>query len=141
MPATPPNAYLRTKVMTASPAELRLLLIDGAIRFAEQARTGLVEQDHEKMFNGATRCQDIVMELLTTLRPDQAPELCERLSALYTYLYKRMVEGATTRDIKAVDEVLELLRYERETWVMLMDKLASDAGAAAAAPGAMSVQG
>ena len=28
------NAYLRTKVMTASPEELRLMLLDGAIRFA-----------------------------------------------------------------------------------------------------------
>ena len=32
------QAYLKTKVLTASPAELRLMLIDGAIRFSEQAR-------------------------------------------------------------------------------------------------------
>ena len=39
------NAYLRTKVMTASPAELRLMLLDGAIKFANQAREGLQAKD------------------------------------------------------------------------------------------------
>ena len=47
-----PHAYLRTKVMTASPGELRLMLIDGAIRFSEQARTGLEANDFEAVYVG-----------------------------------------------------------------------------------------
>ena len=38
MTASPPNPYLRTKVMTASPAELRLLLLDGAVKFLERCQ-------------------------------------------------------------------------------------------------------
>ena len=34
MSSTEPNPYLRTQVMTASPPELRLMLFDGALRFA-----------------------------------------------------------------------------------------------------------
>ena len=44
------NEYLKTKVLTASPAELRLLLLDGSIRFAEQARMGLVNKDFEQSY-------------------------------------------------------------------------------------------
>ena len=41
------NAYLRTQVMSASPAELRMMLLDGAVKFARQGRQGLAEQNHD----------------------------------------------------------------------------------------------
>lgn len=121
-----PNAYLRTKVMTASPAELRLMLFDGAIKFAEQARDGLVEKDFEKVYTGTTRCQAIIMELIGSLKPEQDPDLCGKLSALYTFLYTRMMNASSERDPAIVEEVLNLLRYERETWSLLLEKLAQE---------------
>lgn len=117
------QAYLRTKVLTASPAELRLMLLDGAIRFCEQARRGYETRDFEMSYEGTTKAQAILMELLNALRPQQAPQLCERLNALYTYLYTQLVAASTTRDVATVDEVLKLLRYERETWSMCIDEM------------------
>jgi flagellar secretion chaperone FliS len=117
------NAYLRTKVLTAKPAELRLMLLDGAIRFAEQGREGLARKDYEASYNGFTRSQDIVMELLAGLRPEHDPELCAKLSALYTYIYRRLVAATTERALDVADEAIELLRFERDTWGMLMHQL------------------
>ena len=117
------QAYLKTKVMTASPAELRLMLIDGAIRFADQAKRGYEERNFELAYEGTTKAQNIIMELMNALRPDQSPELCARLSALYTYMYKALVEASTTRDTAKVDEVIELLRFERETWQMCLQEI------------------
>ena len=37
--------YLRTKVLTATPEQLQLMLYDGAIRFTEQARAALEKKD------------------------------------------------------------------------------------------------
>ena len=130
------QAYLRTKVMTASPAELRLMLLDGAIRFAEQARRGYEEREFERAYDGTTKAQNILLELTNSLRHDQAPELCERLSALYTYLYRSLVEASMTRDTAQVDEVIALLRFERETWQMCLDKLVSENRHAADGSGA-----
>jgi flagellar protein FliS len=130
------QAYLRTKVMTASPAELRLMLLDGAIRFAEQARRGYEERDFERAFDGTTKAQNILLELTNSLRHDQAPELCERLAALYTYLYRSLVEASMTRDTAQIDEVVRLLRFERETWQMCLDKLAVENRSAAEGSGA-----
>jgi flagellar protein FliS len=112
--------------MTASPAELRLMLFDGAIRFAEQARAALERKDYESCYTGSTRCQAILMELINALKPDHDPELCERLAALYTFMYMQMVKATTERSVGIVDDVLRLLRYERETWVMLMQRLAEE---------------
>jgi flagellar protein FliS len=123
MTATKPNAYLRTRVMTANPAELRLMLFDGAIKFAEQGREGLARKDFEQAYTGITRCQAILLELISSLRPEQDPDLCRKLSALYTFMYRRMMNASSERDPAIVEEVLNLLRYERETWSLLMEKL------------------
>ena len=109
-----PQAYLKTKVLTASPAELRLMLLDGAIRFSEQARRGYESKDFESAFDGTTKAQAILLELINALRPDQAPELCKRLSALYTFMYTSLVQASTTRDVALVDEVIQLLRFEAQ---------------------------
>ncbi len=124
------QAYLRTKVLTASPAELRLMLIDGAIRFTELAKTGYERKDYEATYEGTTKAQAILLELVNSLRPDQSPALCESLSALYTYMYQRLLEASVEKSSEIVAEVLKLLRFERETWVLCMDELARENHAA-----------
>ncbi len=128
-PKAAANPYVKTKVMTASPQELRLMLLDGAMRFAAMAREGLGAKDHEKSYEGISRCQAVLIELINGLAPEHAPDLCRQLSALYTFMYRRLVDASRTRDSAIVDEVLELLRYERQTWQMLLDKLAADRAA------------
>lgn len=120
------NAYLRTKVMTASPAELRLMLFDGAIRYAEQAKAGLTNRDYEAAYLGITRCQNILLELINALRPEHDPVLCEKLSALYTFMYTHLIKASSERNSALVDEVIQLLQYERETWSMLLERVAAE---------------
>jgi flagellar secretion chaperone FliS len=121
-----PNAYLRTKVLTASPAELRLLLLDGAVKFLRQGRDAIARKDHEGTFHGVSKCRNIVLELMNTIKPEPDRELYTRVTALYTFMYTELVEISMSRDLVRCDKVIELLEYERETWVMLMDKLAQE---------------
>ena len=123
---TTANAYLRTRVMTASPEELRLLLLEGALRFATQAREGLEKKDAEGAFSGFTQCRAIIMELINTIRPEHDPELAERVRSLYMYLYAELVAASTDKDIPRLDKAIALLEYERETWVLLMGQLADE---------------
>lgn len=129
------NPYLRTKILTASPEELRLMLYDGAIKFCHQGLQTLDDPQRETSYNALVRAQRIVLELTTSLNHKQAPELCERLSALYTYIYRRLVDANFNRDAAAIQEAIKLLEFERETWVMLMKKL-SDEGFVRTAPAA-----
>ena len=111
------NPYLKTKIMTASPQELRLMLYDGAIKFCNQARKALDDKDFESSYNALMRAQKIVLELSTSLNHSIAPELCEKLGALYTYIYRLLVDANIERLAKPIDEALELLQYERQTWL------------------------
>ncbi len=106
------------------------MLIDGAIRFSENAKSGYARKDYEASFEGTTRAQAILLELINALRPEQNPSLCERLTSLYSYMYQRLLEASTEKSELIVDEVLKLLRFERETWVLCMDELARENHAA-----------
>jgi flagellar protein FliS len=117
------NPYLRTKVMTASPEQLRLMLYDGAIKFCRQAHDAVGRHDLEGMYNALIRAQKIVMELNTSLDHDVDPDLCTRLGALYMYMYRRLVDANLERDNTPITEVIDLLEYERETWLMVMKKV------------------
>ena len=128
---TRPNAYLQTRVMTSSPAELRLMLIDGAIRNTQKARTGVANHDHELAFTGFSKARAIVTELIAGLNPDVSPELCEQLMNLYTFVFTRLIEASSCQSVPIIDEVLQLLQFERDTWSMLVEDLASENASAA----------
>jgi flagellar protein FliS len=126
----PANAYLRTKVMTASPEELRLMLLDGAIKFARQGREGLVKRDFEASYNGISQSRDIVLELLMSIRTEHDPELLDRIKAVYTFMYSEMISASMEKSVPKLDGVIKLLEYERETWSLLMGQLIVERAAA-----------
>lgn len=121
-------AYLRTQVLTASPEQLTLMLLDGAMRFGERARKSLVEKDFEGSFNALTRAEDIVLELVNSLRPKDAPEVCNQQAGLYMFVYSKLVEANMGRDEAALGDALRVLSILRETWVMLMGHLQDQPG-------------
>ena len=115
--------YLRTRVMTATPEQLQIMLYDGAIRFCEQAKVGLDKKDLEQVFVNISKAQKIITELLGNLKPELYPELCGKLAAVYKYVYKRLIEANTERKVEALQEAIDLLRFQRETWAMLLDQV------------------
>jgi len=125
--------YLRTKVFTATPEQLQLMLYDGALRFGEQARVALEQKNFEQSYNMISRVQKIITEMQGSLKPELAPELCQKLAALYNYVYRKLTEANIEHTIPSIDEALSILRYQRETWAMLLDQLGKTKAAAAAA--------
>jgi flagellar protein FliS len=125
------NAYLRTRVLTASPEQLRLMLLEGAVRFARAGREGLTVKNFEQSYDGFSKCRNILIELMNSMRPEVYPDLCQRVNALYTFLYVHLTEASLEKDAKKADEVIELLEYEKQTWLLLMDKVAGERGGAA----------
>lgn len=125
------NPYFRTKVMTASPAELRMMLLEGSLRFMREGREGLVEKDFERVYEGFSQARAIVMELMNSLRDEVEPVLCDRLRGLYTYIYKLLVDASFEKNVAKADEAIELMGFEVETWAMVMEKLRVEGGGGA----------
>ncbi|MBN1845280.1 MAG: flagellar export chaperone FliS [Sedimentisphaerales bacterium] len=118
-----PNEYLKTKVLTASPEQLQLMLYDGAIRFCEQARCAIEQGEIEGSYNLITRAENIIMELTKSMRDEVAPETCDNMRRLYLYCYEQLVEANTRKDVAPLENALRILRHLRQTWELLMEKI------------------
>jgi len=108
------NAYKRNTVLTATPEELTLMLYEGAIRFMNIAKYSIENKDYEKAHSSLIRAQDIIMELNTTLNMDY--EISHNLRKLYNFIYERLVDANIRKDIKAIDDALEITSDMRDTW-------------------------
>jgi len=122
------NAYLRTQVMTATPEKLRLMLLDGALRFLRQGREGLAKKDYNASYEGFSQARNIVVELMTSVRADAAPELCATVRSLYTFIFQLIADASLNKDTSKADKAIELVEFERETWALAIVKLADERG-------------
>jgi len=120
------DAYLKTQITTAPPEKLQLMLYNGAIRFATGAREKLSEGDYEAACELLIRAQNIVLELICGLRPELNRSLCDRMAALYSFIYRRLLEANISHDTAAVDDAVEVLTLQRDIWLELLDKLAAE---------------
>lgn len=125
--------HLTAQVSTAAPQELHLMLIDGAIRFAQQAKQVWNDDAKRQAREEAlTRCVRITGEMLASMRGSNIP--AERqFTAVYAWLFRTMTEAKLLSDHHKLDDALELLAVERDIWQQVCERLTSHAEAGDAA--------
>jgi len=121
----PVNPYLRDAVLTATPEQLQLMLYDGAIRFATQAREAIERRDFATSFERLSRAQRIIVEMIKGLNYDVNAELCARVASVYNFIYHKLIDANMNRDVQAINDALRILSIERETWQILVDKVST----------------
>jgi len=124
MPGPARQQYLTTEVMTASPQKLHLMLIEGAVRFVHKARQHGAAQEVQPASEAITRARRIVAELLAGCRRDLDPGLVSRVTLLYGFVYRTLLEAAFTFDDAKLADVLRILEIERDTWRQVCADLA-----------------
>lgn len=118
-----PNAYGQynnSKILTASPAELTLMLYEGAIRFCNIAITAIESKDVEKAHVHIQKTERIIDYLRQTL--DMKYPVAEDFERIYSYLGQRLIEANVRKDKEILEEVNEHLRSVRDTWKEVMKK-------------------
>ena len=116
-----PNAYQQyanNKVMTASPAELTLMLYEGAIKFINIALGAMEEKDIQKAHTNILKAEHIVDYLRQTL--DMKYAVAQDFENIYSYLASRLIEANLKKDPEILQEVNEHLRSVRDTWKEVM---------------------
>lgn len=116
-----PNAYAQynnSKVLTASPAELTLMLYDGAIKFCNVAEQAIEQKDIQKAHTNIVKAQKIVDYLRQTL--DMKYPVAKDFDKIYAYLENRLVQANLKKDREILEECLEHLRSVRDTWKEVM---------------------
>lgn len=116
-----PNAYSQyntNKIMTASPAELTLMLYDGAIKFCNIATEAIDNKDIEKAHINIVKTQRIIDYLRQTL--DMKYDVAQDFENIYDYLSRRLVQANIKKDREILDEVNEHLHSVRDNWKEVM---------------------
>ena len=114
--------YNTNKILTASPAELTLMLYEGAIKFCNIAVVGIEQHNIQKAHENIMKTQRIIEEFQITL--DRKYEVAKDFDAVYSYLINRLREANIKKDSEILEEVLTHLRTMRDVWkeVMLKSK-------------------
>ena len=110
--------YKDNRILTASPAELTLMLYDGAIKFCNIAIMALEKDDLEKAHINIIKVQKIIMEFRATL--DFKCPSANQFELVYDYIYRRLVEGNIKKDKEIIEEALGYIREMRDTWKEVM---------------------
>ena len=116
-----PNAYAQyqnNKVMTASPAELTLMLYEGAIKFCNIAEAALEQKDIPKAHVNIVKVEKIIDYLRQTLDMNYA--VAQDFENIYAYLSRRLVEANVKKDKEILEEVNMHLRSVRDNWKEVM---------------------
>lgn len=111
-------AYANNKIMTASPAELTLMLYEGAIKFANLAVARIEENDIQKAHTNIMKVERIIEEFQATL--NHKYPVAKDFDNVYNYLLIRLKEANVKKDKEIMEEVLKHLRTMRDTWKEVM---------------------
>jgi flagellar protein FliS len=110
------HRYLHSNIQTASPEGLVTMLYEGAIKFLKQARNELNQKKWEHAHRSMVRAQNIVSELALSLDKDKGRDISDNLKAIYSYINERLIQANLKKDVRAVDECIELLSRLNSTW-------------------------
>ena len=113
--ANPYNRYKENTVTAASPEQLLIMLVDGAVKYTKVARLALVKGDKERAHEELIRVQEIFGELIATLDIN-AGEFAKELLVIYSCIRQKLIEANVKKDIAVIDEVMPLIESVRDTW-------------------------
>lgn len=116
--------YQNAKIMTASPAELTLMLYDGAIKFGNIAIIAMENKDIAKAHENIVKVEKIIQNFRDTL--DRKYPVSQEFEKVYVYLLRRCHEANIAKNPEIMEEVLNHLRSMRDNWKEVMKKVAGD---------------
>lgn len=111
-------AYQNNTVQTASPAELTLMLYEGAIKFCNIALMGIEQNDFQKTNDNIIKAQKIIIEFRATLDPKYP--VSKDFDVVYDYIYRRLIDANIAKDKEILEEALQYIREMRDTWKEVM---------------------
>ena len=112
------SLYQGAAINTASPAELTLMLYNGAIKFCNLALIGIEEQDIMKAHNNLMKAQRIIRELQGTLNFKY--EVSKDFDLIYTRILNNLLAANVKKDVDKLNEALEDIRGIRDVWTQVM---------------------
>ncbi|HEU25113.1 MAG: flagellar export chaperone FliS [Mesoaciditoga sp.] len=108
------DQYLKSAILTASPAKLIEMLYDQIIELIQKAIVNI--ENNEKRNNILLRAQDMIVYLMSILDDQKGGQIAKNLRELYDFVYRELVEGNIHKDPKKLEEAMAIMKELLETW-------------------------
>ena len=120
MTKNPYEQYKNNAIATATPAELTLMLYEGAIKFGNIAIKAIEDGDIQKAHINIVKVQRIIAEFRNTL--DFKYPVAKDFDRVYEYLERRLVEANVSKDKEIMEEMVMHIRSMRDNWKEVMKR-------------------
>lgn len=118
MPINPAAAYQNSKVLTASGADLTLMLYEGAIKFCNIALLAMEKNDIAKVNMNIQKAEKVITELQVTL--DRRYPVANDFDNVYKYIQGKLFQANIKKDPELLEEALKQIRDMRDIWKQVM---------------------
>ena len=110
--------YRQQEAQTASPAQLVLMLYNGALAEVARANRGIEADpiDYEDVNDCLTRAQAIVTELEVTLDLERGGPMAANLASLYEFCLDQLMTANIAKTGEGLAEVTDVLTGLRDAW-------------------------
>lgn len=112
------KAYGNNRVNTASPAELTLMLYEGAVKFGNKALVAMENNDYEQVHINIQKCRNIVVELTSTL--NMKYPVATDFKNMYDYIFALLLQANLKKDVELLSRAVDELRDMRDIWKQIM---------------------
>ncbi|WP_298770802.1 flagellar export chaperone FliS [uncultured Shewanella sp.] len=103
-------------ISVASPHKIIQMLFAGALERLAQARCAIEQNDLAKKGEAIGKAISIVSGLNGSLNMEVEGEVANNLNALYDFMLQQMSAANMNNDVKAIDDVMEILKVIKEGW-------------------------
>lgn len=110
--------YQNSKVLTATPAELTLMLYEGIIKFINIGIMAINEKDYEKANTNIIKAERIIDHLSATLNHNYS--VAKDFENIYKCIMDALLNGNMKKDVSELERALEYSRMIRDTWKEVM---------------------
>ncbi|MGP1432382.1 MAG: flagellar export chaperone FliS [Treponema sp.] len=125
------TAYKETRIKTASPGSLIIMLYDEGIKSITLALEGMPDgkieaENIERIHQHILKAQDVVTELMASLNMDAGGEIAENLLSLYSFFNQQLFQANMQKDPKPLKTVCEMMMELREAWQHVVNSTAAN---------------
>ena len=110
----PQDAYRRQDVLTASSADLIVMLYDALKKNIILGRRGIEKKDIMSAHKHLMKAQDIVSELVNSL--DMNYQISEELLNMYEFILRQLQDANIHKDKEPLIPVIEMVDGIRNAW-------------------------
>jgi len=130
--------YRETDVLTASPSQRRLMLLEGALAAATSLQVAYRDREFEAIAEQGSQCRSILIALMTELDASSDRHLAEQLSSLHAWLWQQIACASRAEDL---DDPITILQQQRDAWRTAVDLMKSTSDEPGQSTGPLDVAG